>query len=626
MAVRPSPSVRRVASVLVRLASEPARDFSLSELARELGLSKASCHSLLLALVSDGLVTRRERARTYQLGPSLVYLGDAARSALVAGQHAIPELQALRDELGVTAVLGVNTPTDVLITAAVPAEHPLGLTIVPGTRNPLRAPMGSIYVAWSTEEVVAAWLDRGAAQGTLDRDRARRGVAAIRARGWSATVRRFVPVVAAAPRGVDARSHPGGPRRAGVGRGARRARLRGARPRGAGVRADGRPGVRARRGQPAARSDAGRGGGDRRATAGGRPAADGRRRRTTAPHGSAVTDPVRAGMRSDGDRASRAAERRRMATIGKRLLQIIPTVFLVTLATFLLVDLIPGDPAYAILGENATPEAVDALHHQLRLDDPLPVRYVHWLGDAVTGDLGTSIRSNRPVTKEFTERLPVTLELAVLAILIGLVLGIPLGMWSAWREGRLLDRATSTASFAVVSLPSFLLGVLLVYLLALRFEVFPVTGWERLSDGLGANLRHAFLPALALGLAEAAVFSQLLRVDMVATLHEDFVAAARAKGMPGRSILVHHALRPSSQSLLALAGVNFGRLLGGTVIVEQLFGLPGIGTLIITSIPSKDMPVVQGCVLVIAIGYVAVNLLVDITAVAVDPRLRRARH
>jgi peptide/nickel transport system permease protein len=314
-----------------------------------------------------------------------------------------------------------------------------------------------------------------------------------------------------------------------------------------------------------------------------------------------------------------------MATIGKRLLQIIPTVFLVTLATFLLVDLIPGDPAYAILGENATPEAVAALHHQLRLDDPLPVRYVHWLGDAVTGDLGTSIRSNRPVTSEFTDRLPVTLELAVLAILIGLVVGIPLGMWSAWREGRLLDRTSTTVSFAVVSLPSFLLGVFLVYLLALRFEVFPVTGWERLSDGLGANLRHAFLPALTLGLAEAAVFSQLLRVDMVATLNEDFVAAARAKGLPAGRILVHHALRPSSQSLLALAGVNFGRLLGGTVIVEQLFGLPGVGTLIITSIPSKDMPVEQGSVLVIAIAYVVLNLLVDIAAVAVDPRLRRVR-
>jgi peptide/nickel transport system permease protein len=312
-------------------------------------------------------------------------------------------------------------------------------------------------------------------------------------------------------------------------------------------------------------------------------------------------------------------------TIGKRLLQLVPTIFLVTLATFLLVDLIPGDPAYAILGENATPEAVAALHDRLRLDDPLPERYAQWLGDAVTGDLGMSTRSNRAVTADFADRIPVTLELALLAVLIGLVLGLPFGMWSAWREGRFVDRATSTTSFAVVSLPSFLLGVLLVYFLALRFEVFPVSGWERIGDGLGANLRHAFLPALALGLAEAAVFSQLLRVDMVATLHEDYVTAARAKGLPGRRILVHHALRPSSHSLLTLAGVNFGRLLGGTVIVEQLFGLPGVGTLIITSIPSKDMPVVQGCVLIIAVGYVVLNLLVDIAYVFVDPRLRRAR-
>jgi DNA-binding IclR family transcriptional regulator len=197
MPVRPSPSVRRAASVLMLLASEPARDFSLTEVARQLGLSKASCQSLLLALVSDGLVTRRERARSYQLGPSLVYLGDTARSALVAVDLATPELESLRNDLGITAVLGASTPSEMLITSVASADHPLGLTVVPGTRNPLRAPLGSIYVAWSSPAVVAAWFERGAAHGGADdRDRHLRGLAAIRARGYSATVRRFVPAPA----------------------------------------------------------------------------------------------------------------------------------------------------------------------------------------------------------------------------------------------------------------------------------------------------------------------------------------------------------------------------------------------------------------------------------------------
>jgi DNA-binding IclR family transcriptional regulator len=211
MPVRPSPSVRRAAAVLMTLAAEPTRDFSLTEVARELGLSKASCHSLLLALVSDGLVTRRERARTYQLGPTLVYLGDAARSALVAGNLAQPELDALRDELAITAVLGVSTSTEMLITSVAPAEHPLGLTVVPGTRNPLRAPLGSIYLAWSSPEAVAAWLDRGETSGgPVDRDRHVKGLAAIRERGFSATVRRFIPPVPPAtgrPRGRSQEVH-----------------------------------------------------------------------------------------------------------------------------------------------------------------------------------------------------------------------------------------------------------------------------------------------------------------------------------------------------------------------------------------------------------------------------------
>jgi peptide/nickel transport system permease protein len=313
-----------------------------------------------------------------------------------------------------------------------------------------------------------------------------------------------------------------------------------------------------------------------------------------------------------------------MRALGTRLLQLVPIMFLVSVASFVLVDLLPGDPAIAILGENATPETIEALHEQLHLDESWFERYGRWVGDAITGDLGTSITSHRPVVDEFIERAPVTGQLAVMAIVFGLVVGIPLGLFAAHKQGRLADRAASTGSFAFVSLPPFILGLLLVYVLALRIEIFPNTGWTRIGEGFGENLKHAFLPALSVGLAELAVFTQLLRADAIQTLGEDFVLAARAKGMPTRHVLVHHALKPSSFSLITLAAVNFGRLLGGTVIVEQLFGLPGIGRYVVQAIPSKNMPVIQGSVLILATVYLVLNTLADLSYNYLDPRLRRA--
>lgn len=313
-----------------------------------------------------------------------------------------------------------------------------------------------------------------------------------------------------------------------------------------------------------------------------------------------------------------------MRFLGSRLLTLVPILFLVSLASFFLIDLLPGDPVYAILGDNATPETAAALRSELGLDDSLPVRYASWLGNALTGDLGESIRSGRPVMDEIVARLPVTLQLAGMAMGMALVAAIPLGMWSAYRAGRPFDRAMSASSFAFISLPPFLIGLLLVFFFALTFSVFPVTGWVPLTEDLGENLRHAFLPALALALGELAVYTQLLRADMVATLDEDYVLAARAKGMPTWNILLRQALRPSSFSLITLAGVNLGRLIGGTVIIEQLFGLPGIGRLVIQAIPSQDMPIIQGTVLLLAVAYVLINTLVDVSYAYLDPRVRRA--
>lgn len=311
--------------------------------------------------------------------------------------------------------------------------------------------------------------------------------------------------------------------------------------------------------------------------------------------------------------------------IGLKLLLLVPVIVIVSFLTFLMTELQPGDTAIAILGESAQPEQIEAVREQLGLDKPVPERYADWAGNAITGDLGRSLRSNQPVVEALRERLPVTIQLALMAQLMALILAVPLGAWSAWRAGGKFDRTTSTASFGIVGLPPFVLGLLLVYALALKFEIFPVTGWINLTENLGQNLRHAFLPALTLGLGEAAVYTQLLRNDMAATLQEDFVLSARARGLPSRHVLLREALRPSSFSLITLAGVNLGRLIGGTVIIENLFGLPGVGRLIVQAIPQKDFPVMQGAVIVLAVTYLLINTIVDISYLYIDPRIRRGR-
>lgn len=310
-------------------------------------------------------------------------------------------------------------------------------------------------------------------------------------------------------------------------------------------------------------------------------------------------------------------------TISVKLLLLLPVIFLVSVATFMMTELLPGDPAVAILGENATPERVEVVREQLGLDKPIVTRYLDWAGDALRGDFGRSLISNQPVLDAFTERLPVTLQLAVMAQVMALMLAVPFGAWSAWRAGGRFDRATGTFNFAIVGLPPFLLGILLVYVFALHWQVLPVSGWERLTADLGENLKHAFLPAFTLALAEFAIYTQLLRGDMGATLREDFVLSARSRGLSSRHILLREALRPSSFSLVTLAGVNLGRLIGGTIIIERLFGLGGVGTLVTQAIPQKDFPVLQGSVLILAVAYLLINTIVDVGYNFIDPRVRR---
>lgn len=311
--------------------------------------------------------------------------------------------------------------------------------------------------------------------------------------------------------------------------------------------------------------------------------------------------------------------------IGMRLLLLLPVLLLVSLGTFLLVELVPGDPAIQVLGPNSTPADYERVRHEMGLDEPVFERYGSWVADAVLHrDLGQSlVPPVEPVSDRLLRALPINLELAFLALAMALVVAVPVGVVSAWRQGGRFDRLATTGLFGIVSVPSFLAGILLILLFAVQWEIFPLSQWARPSEeGWAANLHHAFLPAATLALTEIAVFSRMLRNDMITTLQEDYILAARAKGLPVGKVLLRHALRPSSFSLLTLIGVSLGRLIGGTVIVEALFSLPGIGRVIVEGALTSDYTMVQGGVLIVALAYVLVNLAVDLLLMVLDPRLR----
>ncbi len=309
--------------------------------------------------------------------------------------------------------------------------------------------------------------------------------------------------------------------------------------------------------------------------------------------------------------------------IAGKLLTLVPVLLAVSLLTYLLLGLLPGDPALQVLGaQAASAESIAAVRAALGLDRPLPVRYLSWLGAALQGHLGTSYITRQEVTDAILQRLPVTLELMGLSLVLALVVAIPLGVFSAYRAGGRFDRFVTSASFALLALPNFIFALVLIAVFAVGLGLFPATGWTGLSGGLVDNLRSAFLPALALSVGNLAVFTRLLRTDMIATLQEDHVVLARAKGLPTSRILFRHALRPSSFSLLTVAGLQVGTLLGGTVIIESIFALPGVGRLLFDAITSRDLLMVQGVVLLLAVAFVLVNFVVDVLYTFLDPRIR----
>ncbi len=310
----------------------------------------------------------------------------------------------------------------------------------------------------------------------------------------------------------------------------------------------------------------------------------------------------------------------------RRIPSLLATLFAVSLLTFLLTSLLPGDPALQILGaEAATPEAIAAVRSDLGLDDPLPVRYLHWLGDALTGDFGRSYRTSEPVSEAIIDRLPVTAEIGILAILIALAIAIPVGMLSAYRAGTRTDKLISSTSFGLLAVPNFMVAIFLILIFAVWLGALPATGWVNFTDNPVQNLRSALLPALSLAIAEMAVYTRLLRTDMIGTLQQDFVTMARVKGVSNRRILFRHALRPSSFSLMTVAGVQVGAIIGGSVVIETLFALPGVGRLLLEAVLVRDLLMVQGVALVIAVSYVVVNFTVDILYSYLDPRISHGR-
>lgn len=330
--------------------------------------------------------------------------------------------------------------------------------------------------------------------------------------------------------------------------------------------------------------------------------------------------------------------------VAKRCLGLIPVVLGITLFVFLLLHLIPGDPAIVLLGERATPEQVVALRQQLGLEQPLPVQYVRFLMQVLQGDLGRSILSGIPVAEELRLRFPATVELALGAMAIAIALGIPSGILAALRKNSGLDHGVMMASLVGVSLPVYWLGLLLIYLFAVYLHWLPASGRLSIDAGfagqswtgfyvldallqlnlplLGDVVGHLALPAITLSTIPLAILARITRSALLETLSQDYIRTAQAKGVPAFWVIGRHALKNALLPISTVIGLQFGTLLGGAILTETIFSWPGIGSWIYEGILTRDYPVVQGGVMVVAIAFVVVNLLVDITYAWIDPRIR----
>lgn len=310
----------------------------------------------------------------------------------------------------------------------------------------------------------------------------------------------------------------------------------------------------------------------------------------------------------------------------RQVLLAIPALLGVMVVVFVLMRSVPGDVVTSLVGleGNVTPERLDELRRLFGLDLPMHEQFMQWFSATIQGDLGTSLRTGRSVALDLVQRFPVTLELTLLGMLLAVVVGIPLGVIAALTRGTVIDYSVSAFALIGLSLPGFFLGILLILLFSLRWGVLPPAGYVPFTEAPWQNIRHMLLPAMSLGLILSAAITRISRSTMLETMSRDFIRTARAKGMPELVVVMRHGLRNALNPIVTVIGLQFGALLGGAVVIEQVFGLPGVGRFALEGINLRDYPVVQGAVLLISASFIAVSLLMDVVYALVDPRIRYA--
>lgn len=306
----------------------------------------------------------------------------------------------------------------------------------------------------------------------------------------------------------------------------------------------------------------------------------------------------------------------------RRILAVIPVMLLVAVFVFLLLRLTPGDPAAIIAGDMATPAQLERIREAMGLNDPLHIQFVTWVGQLLRGDLGVSLISNTPVATMVADRIAPTLSIAVLTILMSVAIAVPMGVLAAWKHRSMADYAVMTFSVLGFSVPVFVIGYLFILVFSLQLGWFPVQGYTPLSSGLGGFLSNAFLPALTLSTIYVALIARMTRANMLEVLGEDYIRTARAKGAPERTVLFRHALKNAAVPILTVIGTGFALLIGGVVVTETVFNIPGVGRLTVDAILARDYPVIQAMILLTSFLYVLVNLLIDLSYSLFDPRIR----
>ena len=310
------------------------------------------------------------------------------------------------------------------------------------------------------------------------------------------------------------------------------------------------------------------------------------------------------------------------AYVIRRILATVPVLAIVALVVFSILYIAPGDPAAVIAGDQATPEQIVAIRAKLGLDLPFHQRFILWLGNALQGDLGVSIFSNRPVGQLFRQRLEPTVALAIMTTIITVALAVPIGVLAAWKAGSWIDRGVMSFAVLGFSFPVFVVGYILIYIFAIKLKLLPIQGYRPLAEGLWPFLRHLILPSFALGMSFMALIARITRASVLEVLSQDHIRTARAKGLPARQLLFDHALPNAAVPIVTIIGVGVALLLGGVVVTESVFAIPGLGRLVVDAILSRDYPVIQGVLLVFSATYVVVNLIIDLLYIVIDPRIR----